>query len=65
MPKFNATLTNVKLKHDKEGNEIAQVPVVIEAADAPAAKAKAITQLKPEGTQDVEVKEVAPEPEAA
>jgi hypothetical protein len=32
--------------------------VVIEAADAPAAKAKAIAQLKPEASQDVEVVEV-------
>lgn len=64
MPKFNVTLTNVPVKHDKDGNVIpspAPKPVVIEAPDAPAAKAKAIAQLKPESNQDVEVNEVAVE----
>mgnify|MGYP000947186343 CR=1 FL=1 len=54
MPKYNVSLTNVKPGKDGKLPE----PVVIEAADAPAAKAKAIAQLKPESTQDVEVVEV-------
>ena len=54
MPKYNVSLTNVKPGKDGKLPE----PVVIEAADAPAAKAKAIAQLKPEAHQDVEVVEV-------
>jgi hypothetical protein len=54
MPKYTASLTNTKPGKDGKLPE----PVVIEAADAPAAKAKAIAQLKPEASQDVEVVEV-------
>lgn len=54
MPKYTASLTNAKPGKDGKLPE----PVVIEAADAPAAKAKAIAQLKPEASQDVEVVEV-------
>lgn len=55
MPKFNASLTNVKPGKDGKVPE----PIVIEAADAVAAKVKAVAQLKPENTQDVEVVQVA------
>lgn len=55
MPKYSVSLTNVKPGKDGKLPE----PVVIEAADAPAAKAKAVAQLKPEASQDVEVVEVA------
>jgi len=61
MPKYNATLTNIKPKLDKEGNEVPQTPIVIEALDAPTAKAKAITQLKPEASQDIELVEIVAE----
>lgn len=54
MPKFNATLTNVKPGKDGKLPE----PIVVEAADAPAAKVKAVAQLKPESNQDVEISEV-------
>ena len=53
MPKYNVSLTNVKPGKDGKLPE----PVVIEAPDAPTAKAKAIAQLKPEASQDVEVVE--------